>query len=934
MPPRELILLSPYRLPTQSALYLADDDVATFLSGYRALWHPAAAALGAGPPRTASPYDHEQPQPGSVYAVPVNPPLLLPDDWDERVREAGAVAFRATPDAAATLENLRASLRDHAATPSESVALLDADADRAGAFFGVGLGFACVEALYEAMNHENLLNTAELWEEVRAACAALSSPDTNLPRHHLRAAAERLLAAREVLYPVAIHVVDFWLPEARADEPAPAGFDYSLPVNVVACAELLERLGRVRPEWLVALRERAAADLAEICGGPYREAEDALLPLESQLRNLLRGQAAYRELLGRGVRVFARRRFGHHPHLPLLLQNTGISRAVLVPFDESVLPTSRSPSASWPSPDGKQVEAFCRSPLPADSAQTFFHLTHHLHRTIMQDGTATLALAHRGKTAHACYCDWVNLTRLAPVLGQWTTLSAYLEAVIPGEYLSAGTPDDFHGDYLAERVPASPGDGLASKNEPVSGFARLMRARRRLDAAFALAALYRGLGGRPGSDAEPAEELLARLEDELESQGHGGADLDQAMEQAASALARRLLARGEPGRPGFLVLNPCAFTRRVSLELPDARPPVGGPVKACQADGEGSRVVVEVPPLGFAWLARSGQDAPGPAAGRMRLADERTVRNEFFEAEIDLATGGLKAIRDARTRSARMGQQLVFNPGSTMRAREVTVKSTGPTLGEVVTEGVLLDAQDVVLATFRQRFRAWIGRPVLEIRVELTPSRPPQGYPWHAYYGARFAWRDERATLLRGLLGTAYVTSHTRPETPEFLEVRQGRQGTHIFPGGLPFHQRNGGRMLDVILVPPGESAREFELGIALDREHPAQTAQGLVTPAPVVPVDRAPPAGPTGWLFHLDRPNLLLASLRPVSGGADAVAVRLLECGLGGGTAQLRCARDPRRAYLVDARGESLTDLPVEGDAVLLDVGRYDLANLRVEFS
>ena len=85
MSTHELILLSPYRLPTHHTLYLADDDVAAFLNGLAALWHPAALRGAAGPPRVASPYDHEEPKPGVVYATPESPPLLLPDDWNFRV---------------------------------------------------------------------------------------------------------------------------------------------------------------------------------------------------------------------------------------------------------------------------------------------------------------------------------------------------------------------------------------------------------------------------------------------------------------------------------------------------------------------------------------------------------------------------------------------------------------------------------------------------------------------------------------------------------------------------------------------------------------------------------------------------------------------------------------------------------------------------------
>ena len=121
-------------------------------------------------------------------------------------------------------------------------------------------------------------------------------------------------------------------------------------------------------------------------------------------------------------------------------------------------------------------------------------------------------------------------------------------------------------------------------------------------------------------------------------------------------------------------------------------------------------------------------------------------------------------------------------------------------------------------------------RPVLDVRIEVHPEIPPTGYPWYAYYGARFAWRDERTTLLRGVLGTGQVTTYNRPETPDFLELRAGRQNTVILPGGLPFHQRHGSRMLDLILLPEGETGRAFELALALDREYPMQTALGMVT--------------------------------------------------------------------------------------------------------
>jgi hypothetical protein len=926
--PRELILLSPYRLPGKYALMIGVDDMAAILNGYSALWHPAALLGATGPPRIASPYDHEQPTAGHLYALPETPPLMLPDDWDQRVQEVGARAFRATTERTTTHSALGEALRQiDTAAP-----WLDLPVDLVRPFLGIGLGYAVIETLFEAMEHENLLSSSDLWNDVSAALAALNGPDPAAEsRRHLQAAAERLLSAREVLYPVAVHLLDLHIVDGDWPHLPQDG-----AANVITTSTRLERLQREQPEQLQRLQTQVAGDVWEVACGGVLEREDALLPVESQLWNLAKAVTSAAALLGREPRVFARKRFAAHPQLPLFLNSVGLTKAVVVPFDEASLPGHRAVVTNWPSPDGKQIEALTRKPLPAEQTQTFFHLAHHLHQTIMQDQAATLVLAHTGGNAAPWYDDWRELSRLAPALGQWTTLSRFLGDVTTGDYASPAGADEFHGDYLTERTEAH-------RSRPVSWFARHARARRQVDAGWTLAALQRGLAGNrdplrlEGQLAELEDRLESAVDDPLDDTGELSTQLHKLQNEVTSALAARLLSRATGNQSGFLLLNPCGFTRRAAVELEGVAelPTPAGPLKASQKDADKLRLVVEVPPLGFAWVPRAANGEAPPPARRVPLADQRCVRNEFFEAEVDPATGGLRAIRDHRSRANRLGQQLVYNPGSSTRATAVRVESTGPALGEIVSEGEILDEQDQVLARFRQRFRAWLGRPLLEMRIEIEPIHAPVGYPWHAYYGARFAWRDERATLLRGVNGTGYVTSHTRPETPDFLEIRLGRQSTTLFPGGLPFHQRQGGRMVDVILVPEGETAQVFDLAIGLDREHPMQTAIGLISPMPVLAVDKGPPhIGAAGWLFHLDAPNLLLTSLRPAAEGADAITARLIECAAYPTQAELRCVRNPTRASLCDARGRELSAITVLGDAVQLDAPGGDLVHVRVEFS
>lgn len=1034
MSARELVLLSPYRYPAQHPLTLADEDMAAWLNAHVALWHPAALWRAGGTPRVESPYDHENPRPGCLYAVPETPPSFLPDDWQARVRAAGSTAFIASPDREVTLARLREALTAAAPVAAEGQAeappgaelpgpgrddpdatakLLALPAEVVSALAGIGTGHLLLAALCEAMEHENLLETDDFQIDLQQAIAAAANlplptgrlgpgdapesppveeppashdlfeqgyaePAEEVPQaapepevdqqpawlRHLGSAALRLLSARETLYPVTIHLLDLALiDDAEPAKPWIGALAAGLPGNVVASGQALQKLAEANPDQMRQLAEWVQGEKAEVCGGSLIERADVLLPIESQLWNLREGLRVSRELLGAEIKVYARRRFGTHPQLPVWLNQHGLSKALLLSVDDSSTPQYSGTSASWATQDGKQIDAFVRKPLDTSSIDAFFNLGHQLFKTTREDHTATLAFLHGAKPAQSWYGDFLALAQFGPIAGTWTTFGRYFQETSAGDYVGSLTPDELHFDHLSERVPYDPAAaetvGLTTPPspfarataQPVSAFAQFARLRRRIDTCWSLAALQRGVAG--ANDPQNVASELERLETQLELNAPDDPPADclaalQTLEhQISSNLAARLQARSAEGQPGYLLLNPCAFTRRLALELPakGAAPPLGEVVKAAQVDGHVLRVVADLPALGFAWFPAAGPAGAAPPPGKMRLADERCVRNEFFEAEIDAATGGLRAIRDHKTMINRLAQRLTFRPGSTMKATKVTTTSTGPALGEIVTEGQILGLQGQVLARFIQRFRAWLARPILDIRIELIPEQPPAGYPWHAYFGCQFAWRDERGALLRGFSGMSYLSSHLRPQSPDFLELRLGRQSTTIFPGGLPFHNRDGGRMLDVILVPPGETARTFDLAVGLDREMPIQTALGVVTPATVVPTAKGPPhVGVKGWLFHLDAANMMLTSLRPGTlersgetgaaiAGVDAVTARLLECGGFHTPAEMRCVRDPRRVAMLDARGQFLIEGTYSGDAALFHLGPGDLGHLQIEF-
>jgi hypothetical protein len=970
MTDRLLVLLSPYRLPTSYPLQMAADEVSAWLDGWLALWHPAALAGAAGPPQVANTYDHDQPTPGAVYAVPQGPHLYQPDDWPERVRQAGAAAFHAVADRGGTLDRLKEALAEN----GQDVRLFDAPAGAVRLFAGLGFGYVLVDTLFEAMSHDRLLDAGAFWADVTAAVEAVGQGEDY--RTPLKAAAEQLRTARERLYPGSIHWLDWCIPDPDdLAAPWPDGLAAGVPQTLLASGDTLDRLAAEQPDRFAELKAKVIPGLPpsiDLCVGAYAERDDAYLPFESQWWNLRTAREAVHRLFGVEPAAYARKTSAFHPQLPSWLVHHGYRHAVLLSFDGALIPTLRSTAVNWPGPDGRAVDAFTREPLPAHDPGTYFNLVYHLYQATSSDAAPAVALVHKGRSAADPYRDLLALADLAPVLGEWTGLGRYLSDATTGDYIGARGADEFFADALDDRVTNR------RLPDPVGFFPHHLRLRRRLDGAFTLAALHRALTPDPGPDEAATVGKLAELEGEIESGRAGGVSsspppwrgrspeprsgpagggaapgvgeqpparpdddpLAPLEADIARRLADRIQARSADNQPGLLVFNPCSFARRVALELDGFRGPipVADPVKAAEFAGDAARLVVEVPPLGYAWVPRTAPpNTPHPKA-RVKAAEGTTLRNEFFEADIDPATGGLRGLRDLRTRATRFGQQLVFNPGSTMRATSVAVTNAGAALGEITTEGELRDAHDTLLATFRQRFRAWAGRPVLELRVELDIRHQPSGYPWHGYYGCRVGWRDERAVLFRGVHGQNAQTGATRPVSADYLEVRIGAERSFLFTGGLPFVQRYGGRMADVILVPEGEQGRAFELLFAPDREQPMQTAVGWVSPAPVVVTEKGPPpAGVSAWLAHVDMPSLLLTSLRPCDPGDGmnrAVVGQFVECAGFGGSAELRFARDPARASAVDGLGNPTQPLAMAGDAVVIDYSAGETPRVKAEWA
>ena len=146
----------------------------------------------------------------------------------------------------------------------------------------------------------------------------------------------------------------------------------------------------------------------------------------------------------------------------------------------------------------------------------------------------------------------------------------------------------------------------------------------------------------------------------------GQREMSLALERLQPGAFVRIIVVGEGLRP-FRNAEQIAYAFQPSGSSGKARY-----VRSDTADG---KQFVSFDPVTLAQFTFT-PGAPPPKA-RIKTAEGAFVRNEFFEAEVDAATGGLRAFRDTRTRINRLGMYPVFNPGSKAVAKSVQVTAAG-----------------------------------------------------------------------------------------------------------------------------------------------------------------------------------------------------------------------------------------------------------------
>lgn len=957
---QDVVILIPSHSLEDFPTEQTDKPAASLLNSFSVAWHPALLAATEILPRWRRADEPSAVNSTQLIFVPTVCDDWLPHGWAEEARTAGATVISGCHERSEMEAIALTALSEHA----------DVDPDLVADFYSLGFCWLQVELLSRHMRNFSNVDEGRLHQRAIAAARAAVADDRDTAQTHLRGCFELLLEARERFYPVECYLIDLCLTFSDLDtDKLITELSRDVPMTLLATATDMKALFKKSPDLQPALKAACEAHRACIVGGEERETPLAVLPLESVLYQFRRGLESWQQAIGQTPIVWGRRKYGLATPMPQLLVKLGFKAALHVVLDDGIYPDHEYTKLRWRGCEETIIDALSRIPLAADSSSSYLRFPVRMAESMDHDQVAGLIFARWPDVSAPWYEDLRRSQKYAPVLGRFVTLQHFFETTeLPGQ-LSTYQAHEYFPPYLIQNVARRDPD-------PVTRFADHVLRRRRFEAALWCRSVSRAMLRQI---VEPAETLAVETDLEAATPDADAAAIARAGEVLATAEANwprelsRLVMHGATGQRGFLVLNSLSFARRVCLPMPGLKsaPAINGPIKAAHVDvarPAESFVVVELPGAGFAWIPED-QRAPAGPSPKLPLVSENLLNSDWFEVAINEQTGGIAHIRLHDQRAKRFSQQLSFRfprertigagdeavktQYAEMRCTGREITSKGPVKGEISTWGNIIDqATGESLATFKQAIRVWRARPIVEIDVELSDLKVPDGDPWNNYFTSRFAWNDTTSAVSRSICHMAQGFGSERFETSDYIEVASDDERLTIVPHGLPYHRKTGQRMVDSLLVVAGETRRQFKFTIAVDAAFPLEAAWNATTPALVIPTESGPPrSGASGWFFHLDTRNVQLTRVVDLidpendslsTGDCDTMplpagpgfAVRLIETEGRSRRVKLQTFRQPIYARKRNFLGRTLTELVLEGNAVLIDMGAFEVADVELRFN
>ena len=927
---QELVILLPCHSLEDFPVYSEGDEAQGLLAAWTSLWHPALIHSAQAMPTWARMDDPPNELSERLLVIPPVSHTELPTGFHQRVKESGGLPIRNKSSRPEILQAALDALDDAPEFDSEFVEDC----------LALGFAYLQVQILTRQMRYSTNLDEVHFANQIVAAANAAADKNTDLAEEKLTACFDLLSEERDIFYSVDSYLIDIvMLTPATLGDAFLAELQANSPVNFLLSAGVLDALeapekSAARDALSQAWQEGRVGVLACDLG----EQPLPLLSMESLARVTQQGLAQVEKVLGQPAKVYGRRRYGLTPHLPQVLQKSGLHSALHATLEEGRFPEGAQIKSQWEGADGVIVNSIAKAPLNGALPETYLGLALKTGESMDMDHVATLCLAHWPGAANPFLNDLRRAARRTTALGSFMTVESYFEDTDEPHHLEKFPASLARSPYLRQAV-------VRRQEAPLSRWIRFHQASSQRAAAATLDGLAKFVSRQALDETEAPCELAALNEvvDACESQTLEQADAAVAAAQLSLRAAADQMAaslRLESG-DGKLLVNPHTSVRRtlVSLDGFSSLPQRAGGVYAIEQGESGPQAVVDVPPMGYLHVAPGGGsvDAREPL-----LAEGLQLRNEFFEVLVNEQSGGIASIQTYNVRGNRVSQQLAMRTTgkvgeratySRMVCDDYQVLETSRLVGAIRTSGRLIH-NDETVATFQQTARVTRGSRVLELEIELDEIAELKSDPWNCYVANRIAWKDEAASVACDLNQTRVsMGDRKRLDAMNYVDIRNGSESLTVFPDGLPFHRRVGLSSMDTILAVRNEPARKLTLGLGVDVPYPLQEAMGRAVPPVMADGGYSPPNAPSAWLFRLQAKNAIATSWRPLTGDHGNLEVRLLETAGRAAQVKLQAFRPIAAAWLVDLSGNKVRDCQVEDGAATLELGAREWSLMRVEW-
>jgi alpha-mannosidase len=912
------ILLLPCHSLEDFPTHNEGDEAEGLLSAWCCGWHPRILAATGNLPQWSRADDPPQDLTDKLIVIPAVSQAELPSGFVKKAREAGATVI--TEDEFPQMVDSALAALDDSGPALDEGTVSD--------FFALAYAYLQIELLTRQMRYACNLDEAAFADEAVAAARFALEGDEKTCFDRLSRGFDLIAEERDHYYSVEAFLLDITLVAPTTIGPAlRKQVASSVPTTLLLTGSTLEEIARTAPDLLEEIRAAWDAGRISIAGGDYSEGvRFPVMSHEQILSEIKKGLATFQRLLGRRPVVYGRRVSGLTPALPQILKKLGFQGVFHFSLDDGKVPQSGQAKLRWEGIDGSVIDALSRPPQDANRPETYLSFAMKMGESMDMDFVATVSMAHWPGQTRLWHDLMQRTARFGPALGRFATADEYFE-----ESASVGHNDSFEADryttnYLRQDIIRNVENPLSTvATQWVDSLAQQADAALRLAAAAVI-----------GTD-QPAD---------------GSSTPAQVLAETVT----------EPG-DGTLAVNPWPATSRIPLTFDNlaAAPTAAGFVYAREQPEHGKRAVIDVPPVGFAWVGAGDGPTTANATkslfGKKReasVAEDLVLRNEYFELRVHPQSGGIQSITPFSSRSNLITQLLAMRLGekstepgqrwrdpdelavySEMKADNIQIVSSSPVYGAIESTGQLLSPDGEPVATFRQQMQVWRGSRLVNLTIDIDPILKLRADPWRSYIANRLAWGDEGATVTRSFHETTQTVDAKRFASPLHVGIDNGTHKLTLLPHGMPYHRLTGFRMLDSLLIVRGETRRSFRLSLGVDIPQAYLAAcQEMVPAAVVTGVGRPQPDH--AWLFHTGARNIAMTNWEPWIKEGEFIGVRCRMLETAGLPARAKVAgpRNFTSGRVVDLLGEPISDCPIEDGRAVVEIAPFEWSEVELRWT